>query len=56
MEFDLFLQNVDLLRTKPLGGLQAQFKLAPEMRLRYDANKIKANNPKKAASDRQTLP
>ena len=49
MKFDQFLQNIDLLRTKPLGGLQAQFKLAPEMRLRYDANKIKANNPKKAA-------
>ncbi|WP_317044714.1 CoA pyrophosphatase [Polaribacter butkevichii] len=32
-----------------MGGLNAQFKLAPKMRLKYDADKIIANNPRKAA-------
>ena len=49
MNFRDFLQNINLLKSKPLGGLKAQFKLAPELRLRYDAKKIEANNPKKAA-------
>jgi 8-oxo-dGTP pyrophosphatase MutT (NUDIX family) len=49
MHFDQFLQNIPHLQTVPLGGLDAQFKLAPKMRLRYDAQKIKASNPKTAA-------
>lgn len=49
MQFDQFLANVEQLRSKSLGGLDAQFKLAPKMRLKYDAQKIKASNPKKAA-------
>jgi len=49
MQFDQFLVSVEQLQVKPLGGLDAQFKLAPKMRLRYDAQKIKASNPKKAA-------
>lgn len=49
MKFHDFLHNIDLLKSKPLGGLEAQFKLAPKLRLRYDAKKIQANNPKKAA-------
>lgn len=49
MKFEDFLSNINQLQTGPLGGLEAQFKLAPALRLRYDANKIKANNPKQAA-------
>ena len=49
MQFDHFLELIEPLQQKPLGGLEAQFKLAPEMRLRYDMNKIKASNPRKAA-------
>ncbi|CAA0225629.1 conserved hypothetical protein [Tenacibaculum maritimum] len=49
MDFNTFLSKVPLIKTKRLGGLDAQFKLAPEMRLRYSENKIKALNPRKAA-------
>jgi len=49
MKFDDFLLHVDRLKTTPLGGLEAQFKLAPKLRLGYDSKKIEANNPKKAA-------
>ena len=28
------------MKTKALGGLEAQFRLAPEQRLKYDADKI----------------
>lgn len=49
MNFDKFLSHLDDLKKLPLGGLEAQFKLAPKMRLRYDEQKIKANNPKHAA-------
>lgn len=49
MNFDDFLNIVSQLKTTKLGGQEAQFKLAPAMRLRYDAQKINAQNPKKAA-------
>lgn len=49
MNFIEFKNKIDAIKSKKLGGLDAQFKLAPELRLRYDADKIKANNPKKAA-------
>ena len=49
MKFEDFLSNINHLKSTPLGGLEAQFKLAPTLRLGYDAKKIKANNPKKAA-------
>ncbi len=49
MNFDSFLSRLNDIRTLPLGGLEAQFKLAPKMRLRYDAQKIEASNPKHAA-------
>lgn len=49
MNFNDFINKVEELRTIPLGGLEAQFKLAPKLRLGYDSEKIKANNPKKAA-------
>ncbi|WP_439127650.1 NUDIX hydrolase [Polaribacter sp.] len=49
MNFDTFKSNLNILETAKLGGLEAQFKLAPELRKRYDADKIRQSNPKKAA-------
>ena len=49
MKFEDFLKNIDQLKEIQLGGIEAQFKLAPEMRLAYDDKKITANNPKIAA-------
>jgi 8-oxo-dGTP pyrophosphatase MutT (NUDIX family) len=49
MNFKDFINKIEELKSIPLGGLEAQFKLAPKLRLGYDSEKIKANNPKKAA-------
>ena len=49
MNFNQFKKQIEALKVSKLGGLEAQFKLAPELRLRYNADKIKARNPKKAA-------
>ncbi len=49
MNFNLFLSKVDHLKQARLGGLEAHFRLAPEIRLRYNSEKIAASNPKKAA-------
>ena len=49
MNFNQFVNQISTLKTKELGGLEAQFKLAPELRLKYDANKVAASNPRKAA-------
>lgn len=48
MNFTEFTSKIDNLKTSNLGGLEAQFLLAPKLRLQYDAQKIAANNPKKA--------
>lgn len=49
MDFSLFLKNITKISEEKLGGLDAQFKLAPKLRLRYSQEKIKALNPVKAA-------
>ncbi len=49
MKFNDFLNNIQQLKSATLGGLEAQFRLAPKMRLQYSAEKIAASNPKKAA-------
>jgi len=49
MNFNLFISKIQQLKNSRLGGLDAQFRLAPKMRLNYNHKKIKANNPKKAA-------
>lgn len=49
MNFTLFLSKITQLKNIKLGGLDAQFELAPKMRLQYSAEKIRAKNPKKAA-------
>jgi 8-oxo-dGTP pyrophosphatase MutT (NUDIX family) len=48
MNFIEFTSKINDLKLANLGGLDAQFLLAPKLRLQYDAQKIAANNPKKA--------
>jgi 8-oxo-dGTP pyrophosphatase MutT (NUDIX family) len=49
MNFKDFTQKIDFIKNKKLGGLNAQFKMAPKLRLKYNQDKITANNPRKAA-------
>lgn len=49
MDFDDFKMLLSKISTKPLGGLDAQFKLAPTIRQPYSKEYIEAKNPKKAA-------
>ena len=49
MNFEKFLLKINHIKTSKLGGLDAHFKLAPKLRLQYSKEKIKANNPRKAA-------
>ena len=49
MNFEVFLNNIEVLKNTQLPGIEAQFKLAPKMRLEYNAKRIEANNPKIAA-------
>lgn len=45
MLFSEFKNIIPQIQDAPLGGLDAQFKLAPEHRKKYDLNKIQASNP-----------
>ena len=49
MNFEIFLKNLDVVINTHLPGIEAQFKLAPKMRLEYNTKKNTANNPKIAA-------
>jgi len=49
MNFNQFLEAIHLIKSTKLGSSDAHFKLAPELRLKYDKDKINAGNPKKAA-------
>ena len=49
MNFNNFKNKVAQLKVLELGGENAQFKLAPKKRLKYDADKRAASNPRKAA-------
>ncbi|MDP5105225.1 MAG: CoA pyrophosphatase [Polaribacter sp.] len=49
MNFKDFSKKIEALKSKELGGLEAQFKMAPKLRLQYDKDKIAANKPRKAA-------
>tara|TARA_B110000003_G_scaffold53347_1_gene53087 strand:- start:34064 stop:34702 length:639 start_codon:yes stop_codon:yes gene_type:complete len=49
MIFKEFLNNLNKIEKIKLGGLDAQFRLAPKIRLGYDAQKIRARKPKIAA-------
>ncbi|WP_347175313.1 NUDIX hydrolase [Polaribacter uvawellassae] len=49
MKFTSFINSINHIQTAKIGGLESQFRLAPKMRLSYNAKKIAASNPKKAA-------
>tara|TARA_B110000090_G_scaffold9555_1_gene9814 strand:- start:122 stop:418 length:297 start_codon:yes stop_codon:yes gene_type:complete len=49
LKFNHFKNKIPIYITKTVGGLDAQFKLAPELRLKYNTDKIKASNPRLAA-------
>ena len=49
MKFELFLKHIETLKNTKLPGIEAQFKLAPKLRLNYNTKKIRANDPKIAA-------
>ena len=49
MNFKNFTDKIEDFKNVKLGGLDAQFKMAPKLRLQYDKDKIAANNPRKAA-------
>lgn len=49
MNFKDFTQKIGDLKTEKLGGLEAQFKMAPKLRVKYNQEKIVASKPKKAA-------
>jgi 8-oxo-dGTP pyrophosphatase MutT (NUDIX family) len=49
MNFRDFTKKIEDLQQIKLGGLEAQFRMAPQLRLRYNKDKILANNPRKAA-------
>ena len=48
MDFNTFLNSISALKKSTVGGLDAQFNLAPKLRLKYSQEKIKALNPVKA--------
>ncbi len=50
MDFSVFQNLLPKLKETPLDGLEAQFKLAPALRLQYNAQTIAAKNPKIAAT------
>ena len=49
MDFNYFKNNVSKLSKKALGGLEAQFELAPKFRQKYTEEFLEASNAKKAA-------
>ncbi|MFT5762366.1 MAG: 8-oxo-dGTP pyrophosphatase MutT (NUDIX family) [Polaribacter sp.] len=49
MKFTSFIETIQHIQTAKIGGLESQFRLAPKMRLNYNAEKIAASSPKKAA-------
>ena len=47
MDFNHFKNNIKHLQNTQIGGLDWQFKLAPKMREKFDADLVLKNNPKK---------
>jgi len=42
LDFNQFLHKINKLKGAKLGGLKAQFNLAPKLRLQYSQEKIKS--------------
>lgn len=49
MDFKSFLTLLSEIKDKPLGGMNSQFKMVPELRLKFDKEKIAARNPRESA-------
>lgn len=49
MNYNDFKEKIKQFKVKELAGLDAHFKMAPKLRLRYNMNDVKKKNPKKAA-------
>ena len=49
MIFSDFINQIEELQNKPLGGLPSQFKLAPKLRMQFSEELIRSKNPKQAA-------
>ncbi|WP_299158106.1 CoA pyrophosphatase [uncultured Tenacibaculum sp.] len=49
MIFSDFINQIEELKNKPLGGLTSQFKLAPKLRTKFSQELIDSKNPRKAA-------
>jgi 8-oxo-dGTP pyrophosphatase MutT (NUDIX family) len=49
MDFSYFKKHITKLSNSEIGGLEAQFKLAPKIRKQYSEDIINSNNPKTAA-------
>ena len=49
MDFDYFLTHISKLKKLPLGGLDSQFKMAPELRKKFSFKDIEDQKPKESA-------
>lgn len=49
MNLESFLSTISIIQKSDLGGIEAQFKLAPAYREKYDLDIVKSNQPKLAA-------
>lgn len=49
MEFNYFKNNITIISKAAIGGMDAQFKLAPSMRLPYTQSYLDSKKPRKAA-------
>ncbi len=49
MDFDYFLTQLSKLKELPLGGIDSQFKMAPELRKGFSLENIQDKNPKESA-------
>ena len=49
MDFNLFKNNLIKLSSFEVGGIDAQFKLAPKIRTKYTESFVVSQKPKKAA-------
>ncbi|CAM1362259.1 NUDIX domain-containing protein [Tenacibaculum sediminilitoris] len=49
MTFSDFINQIEKLQQRQLGGLTSQFKLAPKLRTRFSEELIQSKNPRKAA-------
>lgn len=49
MDYSYFKNNLNILQSLKLGGIDSQFKLAPKIRTKYTESFVNSKNPKKAA-------